>query len=490
MLASLAGGSFSFSLSLAGNLGVLGFYKYWDFFAESAAHFSAWLGLPLSLPVLHLILPVGISFYTFQTLSYSLDIYRGELTPARSPLDLALFVAFFPQLVAGPIVLAREFLPQLTEDRRFARDVRVRQALVLFLLGFVKKSCIADQVAPLADAVFAAPGAVSTTDAWIGLCAFVVQIYGDFSGYSDMAIACALLLGYRLPQNFAHPYLSRSVGEFWTRWHITLGRWFRDYLYIPLGGNRGSALRTRCNLMATMAVSGLWHGASWTMVVWGVFHGTFLVLERSPALAWIRRLPAALGALYATGVWALSMAFFRDGATRSGYVARRDRSGRPRGPHLGPLRAPGHRGRTRPAPLEQALRALGEAPSDAVCVQLWRGRGADAALDLDAARAIPVLRLLSSLTRGWTRALLSERRLGQHADGERIREAGEGPDDDVFGLHPVRRVAQLAEAEDRLRSDEEADRRRLPREQEQQHQKALELSDGAARVHEAAASGQ
>ncbi len=299
------------ALSLVGNLGVLGFYKYWDFFAESAAHFSAWLGLPLSLPVLHLILPVGISFYTFQTLSYSLDIYRGELTPARSPLDLALFVAFFPQLVAGPIVLAREFLPQLTEDRRFARDVRVRQALVLFLLGFVKKSCIADQVAPLADTVFAAPSAVSTADAWIGLCAFVAQIYGDFSGYSDMAIACALLLGYRLPQNFAHPYLSRSVGEFWTRWHITLGRWFRDYLYIPLGGNRGSALRTRCNLMATMAVSGLWHGASWTMVVWGVFHGTFLVLERSPALAWIRRLPAALGALYATGIWALSMAFFR-----------------------------------------------------------------------------------------------------------------------------------------------------------------------------------
>jgi len=298
-------------LSLAGNLGVLGFYKYWDFFAESAAHFSAQLGLPIALPVLNLILPVGISFYTFQTLSYSLDIYRGELAPARSPLDLALFVAFFPQLVAGPIVLAREFLPQLYEDRRFARDVHVRRALVLFFFGFVKKSCVADQVAPLADAVFAAPGGVSTADAWVGLLAFVVQIYGDFSGYSDMAIACALLLGYRLPQNFAHPYLSRSVGEFWTRWHITLGRWFRDYLYIPLGGNRGSALRTRANLMLTMAVSGLWHGANWTMVVWGLFHGLFLVLERSPVLGWITRLPAALGAVYATGVWALSMAWFR-----------------------------------------------------------------------------------------------------------------------------------------------------------------------------------
>ena len=299
------------TVSLAGNLGILGFYKYWDFFAESAARFTAWLGMPISAPVLNVILPVGISFYTFQTLSYSLDIYRGQLTPARRPLDLALFVAFFPQLVAGPIVLAREFLPQLEEGRRWARDVDVKLASALFFIGFVKKSCIADNVAPLADAVFAAPGLVSTADAWLGLCAFVVQIYGDFSGYSDMAIATALLLGYRLPRNFDHPYLARSVAEFWARWHITLGRWFRDYLYIPLGGNRGSALRTRANLMVTMAVSGLWHGASWTMVLWGVFHGTFLVLERSRVLGWVARLPLALGALYTTLVWTVSMAFFR-----------------------------------------------------------------------------------------------------------------------------------------------------------------------------------
>ncbi|MEZ6013569.1 MAG: MBOAT family O-acyltransferase [Planctomycetota bacterium] len=299
------------ALSLAGNLGVLGFFKYWDFFAGSAAELTAWLGMPIALPVLHVILPVGISFYTFQTLSYSLDIYRGQLAPAKTPLDLALFVAFFPQLVAGPIVLAREFLPQLEEDRRFARDVDVKRALALFFIGFVKKSCVADQVAPLADAVFAAPGAVSTGDAWVGLFAFVAQIYGDFSGYSDMAIATALLLGYQLPRNFDHPYLARTVAEFWTRWHITLGRWFRDYLYIPLGGNRGSALRTRANLLATMAVSGLWHGASWTMVVWGLFHGAVLVLERSPVLRWVTRLPLALGALYTTLVWTLSMAFFR-----------------------------------------------------------------------------------------------------------------------------------------------------------------------------------
>jgi alginate O-acetyltransferase complex protein AlgI len=299
------------TVSLVGNLGVLGFYKYWDFFAESAAQLTAWLGMPIAPAALDLILPVGISFYTFQTLSYSLDIYRGQLAPAKSPLDLALFVAFFPQLVAGPIVLAREFLPQLEEDRRWARDVDVKLALALFFIGFVKKSCIADNVAPLADAVFAAPGLVSTADAWLGLCAFVVQIYGDFSGYSDMAIATALLLGYRMPRNFDFPYLARSVGEFWTRWHITLGRWFRDYLYIPLGGNRGSALRTRANLMATMAVSGLWHGASWTMVLWGLFHGTFLVLERSRVLGWVHRLPLVLGALYTTLVWTVSMAFFR-----------------------------------------------------------------------------------------------------------------------------------------------------------------------------------
>jgi len=265
--------------SLVANLGILGLFKYFDFFATSGAAFLAFLGLPVSASTLSLILPVGISFYTFQTLSYTIDVYRGKIDASRSPLDFALFVAFFPQLVAGPIVRAADFLPQLAQPRRFDR-VPVRACLTLFLVGYVKKACVADGIAVLVDPVFAEPATVGSASLWLALFLYGTQIFCDFSGYSDMAIATAGLLGYRLPLNFDAPYTATSVSEFWRRWHISLSTWFRDYLYLPLGGNRGSWARTYGNLATVFLLCGLWHGARWGFVLWGVLHGTYLVAER------------------------------------------------------------------------------------------------------------------------------------------------------------------------------------------------------------------
>ena len=266
-------------MSLVGNLGILGFFKYCNFFIESAVGFTELLGFPLEARTLNLILPVGISFYTFQTLSYTIDVYRGRLEPTRKMLDLALFVGFFPQLVAGPIVRASDFLPQLRARRVFS-SVPVRACLTLFLIGFVKKACVSDNLAPVVDAYFADPASYSLASAWIAVLFYAVQIYCDFSGYSDMAIACANLLGYRLCINFNFPYFAVSITEFWRRWHISLSSWLRDYLYISLGGNRGSKLFTYRNLMLTMLLGGLWHGASWTFVIWGGLHGLALVVHK------------------------------------------------------------------------------------------------------------------------------------------------------------------------------------------------------------------
>ncbi len=271
-------------LSLAANLGILGFFKYYNFFIDSAAALLRPLGLEAGDRALEIVLPVGISFFTFQSLSYTFDIYRRRLKPIRSFLDFALFVAFFPQLVAGPIVRAAHFLPQLARlPQRSAVDVR--GCLTLFLLGFIKKSCIADNVSPIVDPVFADPGAHTALAVWIAVLFYAVQIYCDFSGYTDMAIATAGLLGYELGPNFNFPYLASSLTEFWRRWHISLSSWLRDYLYIPLGGNRGSRLFTYRNLMLTMLLGGLWHGAAWTFVVWGGLHGAVLVVHRE----WKRR---------------------------------------------------------------------------------------------------------------------------------------------------------------------------------------------------------
>ena len=260
-------------LSLVANLGILGVFKYYDFFVDSAA---ALLGVEAAR--LGLVLPLGISFFTFQTMSYTIDVYHRRLR-AGGALDVAVFVAFFPQLVAGPIVRAQAFLPQLAAPRRFAA-VPVRAALGLFLVGYVKKACVADNLAPIVEAYFADPAAYDVNAAWIAVTGYAVQIYCDFSGYSDMAIATAWLLGYELGRNFDAPYAAASVTEFWRRWHISLSTWLRDYVYIPLGGSRGGAGRTYRNLWVTMLLGGLWHGAAWTFVAWGGLHGAALVLER------------------------------------------------------------------------------------------------------------------------------------------------------------------------------------------------------------------
>jgi alginate O-acetyltransferase complex protein AlgI len=272
-------------LSLCANLGTIAFFKYYNFFVTSAAALLEWLGLPASLHTLNIIIPVGVSFYTFHSMSYTIDVYRGKLRPVSSILDLACFIGFFPQMVAGPIVRAYAFLPQLQSIRRFA-DVDGRGALVLFLGGFIKKACIADAVAPFVDRYFESPGNFTAASAWVGVLFYAIQIYCDFSGYTDMAIACAQLLGYELPVNFRFPYFARNISEFWHRWHISLSTWLRDYLYIPLGGNRGPRWFVYRNIMITMLLGGLWHGGAWTFVIWGGLHGVALVTHRE----WIRRI--------------------------------------------------------------------------------------------------------------------------------------------------------------------------------------------------------
>ncbi len=298
------------ALSLIGNLGLLGTFKYADFFAESLNALLHWLGLGMSTPMLNLILPVGISFYTFQTLSYSLDIYFGKLEPSRRFLDLALFVAFFPQLVAGPIVLAKELLPQFDARPSWA-SVPVRGALVLFFVGFIKKSCLSDSVAPYVNVAYDATDAIGTWGAWLAAIAFSSQVYFDFSGYTDMAIACAALLGYRLPRNFDYPYLATNFTAVWSRWHITLTRWFRAYVYIPLGGSRKGEHRTLLNIFIIFAVSGLWHGSAWNFVGWGVLHGVIVAIERTDRGSFLTRLPWPIGFVYLQVIWILSLVIFR-----------------------------------------------------------------------------------------------------------------------------------------------------------------------------------
>lgn len=264
--------------SLVSNLTVLGFFKYYNFFVDSVATALASLGLATPLPVLSIVLPVGISFYTFQSLSYTIDVYRGRLAPTRSLRDFALFVAFFPQLVAGPIERAEALLPRVLTPRLFNLVV-ARDALVLMAWGLFKKLVIADNVGIIANRVFAMkdPGFEML---WAGVFAFSIQIYADFSAYTDIARGSARWLGFDLMRNFDHPYLAVSPADFWRRWHISLSSWFRDYLYIPLGGSRHGLLRTLVNVMLTLVISGLWHGAAWNFVLWGAYHGLLLVVER------------------------------------------------------------------------------------------------------------------------------------------------------------------------------------------------------------------
>jgi len=294
--------------SLIVNLGVLGFFKYFNFFIDSARPILESMGL--SGQTLEIILPVGISFYTFQTLSYTIDVYRGVLKPIDRPLDFALYVAFFPQLVAGPIVRARELLPQLSTVPQWSSR-RCYGGAQQMLRGAVKKVLLADRLGEAVDVVFAGPDLYSGVTIWLAVFAYAGQIYYDFSGYSDIAIGAAKMLGYRFPINFRHPYLARSAAEFWHRWHMTLSRWLRDYLYISLGGNRISPLATYRNLMITMTLGGLWHGAAWTFVLWGMWHGLALSVQRFIANQTHRRPPAVVGWILTTAVVLFGWVLFR-----------------------------------------------------------------------------------------------------------------------------------------------------------------------------------
>jgi len=290
-------------LSLLTNLGILFFFKYFNFINDSVRQAFDVFGLAYSVPGLDVLLPVGISFYTFQTLSYTIDVYRGARPPEHNLLTFALYVAFFPQLVAGPIERSTHLLPQLREHHGFDYD-RVVSGLRLMGWGFVKKVVIADNLAIIVDQVYSQPEAYTGMHLLVATYFFAFQIYCDFSGYSDIAIGCARVLGYDLMENFRRPYLSRSIREFWSRWHISLSTWFRDYLYIPLGGNRVAVPRWYANLMIVFVVSGIWHGANWTFAVWGFLHGTYLVTalmlkgvkERTVAICF----PGKLRALHPT----------------------------------------------------------------------------------------------------------------------------------------------------------------------------------------------
>ena len=267
-------------LAVAVNLVTLGVFKYFDFFAVNLNDVLGVFRLGAPLPLLHIILPVGISFLVFRMLTYVIDIYRGQLAPAPA-LDFAVYVAFFPYLLAGPIARAREFLPQLTSPRN-PHAVDSSRAFVLILGGLAKKLLIADYLSThIVNGLFASPQTYSSWETLWGIIAYSVQIYCDFSAYADIAIGISLLLGFELPANFDAPYTARTIQDFWRRWHITLSSWLRDYLYIPLGGNRKGKGRTYANLVITFLLGGLWHGAGWTFVFWGLMHGTGLAVERA-----------------------------------------------------------------------------------------------------------------------------------------------------------------------------------------------------------------
>lgn len=279
--------------SVAVNLGCLAFFKYFNFFLDSFQILLTNIGYSGELGSLQIILPVGISFYTFQSMSYTIDIYHGKIKHEKDWLRFATFIAFFPQLVAGPIVRAKEFLPQFERERKLDHE-RIIVGLGQVIWGFFKKVAVADSLAPFVDQCFASPTSFGSLHLFIGVIFYSFQIYCDFSGYSDIAIGLARMMGFDFPKNFRTPYFSKDFSEFWTRWHITLSSWLRDYLYIPLGGNRHGTFHTYKNLMITMLLGGLWHGASWVFVFWGFLHGMYLVIQRlfgaywGQFLEWIR----------------------------------------------------------------------------------------------------------------------------------------------------------------------------------------------------------
>jgi alginate O-acetyltransferase complex protein AlgI len=267
------------AVSICANLGLLCYFKYANFFLDSVREALHAVGNTTALPVLSVILPVGISFYTFEAINYTVDVYRKKIAAERNLGHFMLFITFFPHLVAGPIVRARDFLPQIRRRKHWDWP-RLQLGTQYFLMGLFKKLAIADRMALFADPVFQDPAQYNTGAVWLAVLAYAMQIYCDFSGYTDMALGTAHMLGYKLTLNFNMPYLARNVSEFWHRWHMSLSNWLRDYLFIPLGGSRGTKWQTNRNLLITMTLGGLWHGANWTFVVWGVLHGLMLIGHR------------------------------------------------------------------------------------------------------------------------------------------------------------------------------------------------------------------
>ena len=307
--------------SITGNIGMLALFKYYGFFTQSLSDLLTSLGLHPHLPMLNLLLPVGISFFTFENVSYTLDVYRKRIEPTRSLLDYAIFVSFFPRMVAGPIIRASNFLPQLNAVPKYG-EREVLGGFFLILKGLTKKILIADMLGFwLADAVFKDPTPYHGLRILLGVYAYAFQIYNDFSGYTDIAIGSARMLGFSLPPNFNRPYLSQDFQEFWRRWHISLSTWLRDYLYIPLGGSRVSPGRTYANLIITMVLGGLWHGANWTFVIWGAYMGAVQALTRlirsgqgegEPAgPAWLQMATSAGRMLFTFHLVCVGWVFFR-----------------------------------------------------------------------------------------------------------------------------------------------------------------------------------
>jgi len=297
------------------SLSLLVFFKYAKFLLASGCGLLGFFGIHCAPPGWKIVLPLGISFYTFETISYVVDVYRGRMRAERNVLRYALYIMFFPHLIAGPIVRPGQFLPQILRPKRFDW-LRLQLGAQLFMRGLLKKTMLADRLAAMADPVFSAPGDFSSATLWLAAIGYAGQIYCDFSGYSDMAIGAAHAFGFKLPQNFNRPYLADSVGEFWRRWHITLSSWLRDYLYIPSGGSRGGSWRTYRNLILTMAIAGLWHGAGWNFIIFGLMHGIAMAVERAlPPMAWARNRLVRAVRIAATFIfWSLSLVFFRNAA--------------------------------------------------------------------------------------------------------------------------------------------------------------------------------
>ena len=303
--------------SIIANLSILGFFKYYNFFSLELNNLFISLGISSMLPTLDIILPVGISFYTFQTMSYSIDIYRSDIKPIKSFKDYALYVSFFPQLVAGPIERSSRLIPQVIHKRKW-KEAYVLEGLYLIFYGLFLKIVVADNMAPIVNHIFAQDMAtLSGFEVLLGVYAFAFQIYGDFAGYSAIARGIAKWLGFDLMVNFRMPYFASSPSDFWKRWHISLSSWFRDYVYIPLGGNRKGETRSHFNLMTTMLLSGLWHGAAWTYIVWGLLHGIFLslhkvyVLLKLPLLSKSSKLMHLFSVILMFQVVSLGWLFFR-----------------------------------------------------------------------------------------------------------------------------------------------------------------------------------